>query len=140
MKHTLIAAVLGAGVAAGTLGGCASRKEIVEGEVYPAAAARGPTLNIQVFRRQTRVELTNTTAREFGRSRLWLNAWYSREIPSLAVGQTLVLPLSEFRDRYGDAFRGGGFFATERAERLALAEIQEGPEMLAMVVVGGEEQ
>jgi len=137
MKHTLIAVVM-AGTAA--LGGCAGGGRIVEGEVYPGAVARGPALNIQVFRQQTRIEFTNTTAREFGRSRLWLNQWYSMEIPGLAVGQTLSLPLSGFKDRYGEEFRGGGFFASEKAERLALAEIQDGSEMMGLVVVGGEDQ
>lgn len=105
--------------------------------------ARGPTLDIQVFRRQTEIELTNTTARSFGPSTLWLNARFSRPIDGFAVGQTLLLKLSDFKDEFGDSFRGGGFLATERPERLALAEIQPGdakpPAMLGLVVVGEEE-
>src|SRR5690606_1811967 len=72
--------------------------------------------------------------------RMWLNAWYSREIDGLGVGETLRLPLREFKDQYGDSFRGGGFFAPELPERLALAELQIGERMMGVVVVGGEEE
>jgi hypothetical protein len=115
----------------------------VPGLIYPSSVARTSTLDIQVIRRETKIELTNTTARSFGPSILWLNGRFSREIDGLAVGQTLVLRLKEFKDQYGDTFRGGGFFATERPERLALAEIQpkdaNPPTILGMIVVGGEE-
>lgn len=136
MKHSWMAACWMAALVAG---GCAGRGALVEGPVYPGAAARGPTLDIQVFRRQTEIEFTNTTARAIGASRLWLNRWYSRELSGLGVGETVRLPLREFKDRYGESFRGGGFFATERAEMLALAEIQVEGEVMGMVVVGGEE-
>ncbi len=128
---------------AASLTGCQSSKQIVPGLTYPASVARSSTLDIQVFRRETKIELTNTTARSFGPSILWLNGRFSKEIDGLAVGQTLVLRLKDFKDQYGDSFRGGGFFATERPERLALAEIQpkdaNPPTILGMIVVGGEE-
>jgi hypothetical protein len=130
-------------LAALLLAGCQSSRNIVPGLAYPPSVARSSTLDIQVFRRETKIELTNTTARNFGPSILWLNARFSHEIPKLDVGETLVLRLKEFKDQYGDSFRGGGFFATERPERLALAEIQpkdaNPPTILGMIVVGGEE-
>ena len=50
--------------------------------------------------------------------------------------------MKEFRDEFYDPFRGGGFFAVEAPERLALAQVEtkdsEGkPVMLGMIVVGG---
>ena len=45
-------------------------------------------------------------------------------IDGLAVGQTLRLPLGTFRNEFSEAFRGGGFFAPERPERLVLAELE----------------
>lgn len=131
---------LGAAAALALLGGCHGDATIAQGEIYPRTLARGQTLNIQVFRRETHIEFTNTTARNFGPGRLWLNGWYSCDLPSLAIGETVNLPLRDFKDRFGGSFRSGGFFATEPAERLALAEIQVGGEMLGMIVVGGDEQ
>jgi hypothetical protein len=120
-------------------------KPVPYARIYPAEPSRAQTLNIQVFRTTKRLELTNTTARQFGPSRLWLNAWFSRPIDGLNVGQSLDLPLKEFRDEFSGAFRGGGFFATEAPERLVLAELetmdQDGkPEFLRLVVVGGDEE
>lgn len=122
--------------------GCASSpREIVDGRAYPTSAPPGETLDIQVFRHQTEIEFTNTTARSFGPSTVWLNRRFSREIESLEVGQTMRFPLREFRDRFGESFRAGGFFAVERPERLAVAELETiGPEgdatVLGLVVVG----
>jgi len=107
---------------------------------FPPALKQSETLNIQVFRRETRIELTNTSARTFSDFTLWLNRRFSRPIKSFAVGQTLDLPLSEFRDEYSEKFRGGGFFAAEAPERLVQAQIEtkdaEGKVVLLGLVVG----
>lgn len=117
--------------------GCAEPR-IGSGPVYPAAGRRTETLDIHVIRRGTRIELTNTTARAFGPGTLWLNGYWGRRIDGLAVGQTLDLPLDEFRDEYGGAFRGGGFFAREKPDRIVLAELEHGGVLLGLVVVQGE--
>lgn len=116
---------------------------------YPENLPQESVLDIQVFRGTKTVEFTNTTGRAFGPCTLWLNARYSRPIDAIAVGQTLTLPLADFRDQWQDVFRGGGFFATERPDRLVLAQLevprpdalQEGqkPTLLGMVVVRGED-
>ncbi len=123
------------------LGGCAGRREITQGRAYPKTTARGPSLDIQVIRRSTRIELTNTTARNFGPSILWLNGRFSKEVDAFAIGQTLTLRLKDFKDQYGEAFRGGGFFATEKPELLSLAEIEPdgANQILSLIVVRGEE-
>ena len=135
MKYLLMAACMAVSAAAGCHSGPG---QIVEGEHYPEKVERGPTLNIQVFRRATQLEFTNTTASPIPASRLWLNAWFSRDLEPLGVGQSVVIPLREFKDRFGESFRGGGFFATEIPDRLALAEVQMDGKMLGLVVVGGE--
>jgi hypothetical protein len=130
-------------VAVAAAGACcrSAPREVAYARPYPQLA-QDQTLNIQVFRRTKTVELTNTTARAFGPSTLWLNARFSRPIDGLDVGESVTLPLGEFRDEFSDPFRGGGFFATERPERLILAQIetQQGGKasLLGMVVVGGE--
>ena len=128
----------------GTMGGCSSTPTPTGYErVYPENPNRVQTLDIQVFRETKHVKLTNTTATAFGPSTLWLNAWYSRPIDGFAVGETLRLPLSSFRDEHSYAFRGGGFFAVEAPERLALAELEverDGESVYyRLVVVGGED-
>jgi len=129
------------GLAAALAGSCSSAPAVItEGTSYPTALPRTATLNIQVFRRTTELELTNTTALAIPASTLWLNAWYSKKIDGLGIGETLKLPLKEFKDKYGDPFRGGGFFATELPERLALAEIEMDGRMVGMVVVGGDSE
>lgn len=125
--------------------GCSGVPEPVPyARAYPAVR-QSQTLNIQVFRSVKHLELTNTTARSFGPSTLWLNARFSRPIDGLAVGQTLRLPLEEFRDEYSDVFRGGGFFSTEAPERLVLAQIESltadgKQDMVGLVVVKGEDE
>lgn len=111
---------------------------------YPAMK-QSQTLNIQVFRTTKHLEITNTTARAFGPSTLWLNARFSRPIDGLGVGQSLRLPLDEFRDEYSDVFRGGGFFSTEAPERLVLAQIETvnadaKPDLVGLIVVKGQDE
>jgi hypothetical protein len=145
-----LAVVLVTGLAGLAPGACGSLPKVPYARAYPAAPTRGETLDIQVFRQTKHLELTNTTARAFGPSTLWLNARFSRPISGLGVGQSLRLRLDEFRDEYQDEFRGGGFFATELPDRLVLAELEvpkgtaesgNAPsEFLRLVVVGGEDE
>jgi hypothetical protein len=123
------------------LGACHTSTTIIEGRGYPTATVPGKTLDIQVVRKSTRIEFTNTTAQAIGPCTMWLNSRYSMKLDGLAVGQTRDLALRDFKDQWGDAFNAGGFFATELSERLAKAEIEPdgGTEMLGLVVVRGEE-
>lgn len=132
--------VLLAGVA--LLCGCSAGGKVDYARDYPRVAQAGPTLDIQVFRTAKHIELTNTTARKIGPSTIWLNSWYSRPIPGLGVGETVRLALADFRDVNSEAFRGGGFFAAERPDRLVRAELEtvgDGgrPTRFGLVVVGG---
>lgn len=110
--------------------------DIEEGPTYPGTQ-QTRVLDVQVFRDETQIRFTNTSARTFGPCRMWLNQWYSRELDGLAAAETVTLNLGEFRDRYGAPFRAGGFFATERPDRLVLAQIEENNEIVGLVVVGG---
>jgi len=55
-----------------------------------------------------------------------------------------MIPLVEFRNEFSEAFRGGGFFATEAPERLVMAqletEIDGKPQLLGMIVVAEEDK
>lgn len=114
--------------------GCASGEpeEIAYAREFPPQLVQREVLNIHVLRRPTtfggaNIELTNTSDRSFGPSTLWLNGRYSRPIEGLAVGQTLVIPLTEFTDQHSDRVRAGGFFATEAPDRIVLAQIEVPP-------------
>jgi hypothetical protein len=149
MARTTIAIFLTTLWAAGLAGCAAPNDRVPYARDYPlweqdAAASRGAVLDIQVFRKTKHLEFTNTTARAFGPSTIWLNGWFSRPIDSLAVGESVRIPLSEFRDRHSEAFRGGGFFATEEPDTLVTAELETtdqdgGTVLYRLVVVGGED-
>lgn len=100
----------------------------------PADLAQERTLNIQVIRDGTRLELTNTTARSFGASTLWVNRRFSRPIESFEIGQTLDLPLGRFVDQYGVPFRAGGFFATEPPDPVVLVQLEHEGELFGLIV------
>lgn len=123
------------------LGGCqAGNDPNLAGPAFPEEKAQTATLDIQVVRDETHIRMTNTTARSFGKSRVWINKWFSRDIERFDVGQTLEFNLYEFRDQYGEAFRAGGFFATKKPERLVLAQLETADTLVGMVVVArGEE-
>lgn len=144
LRPTLIAL---SGVCATLLTACRSAPTpVAYAREYPDGIARvNQTLDIQVIRDVRRIELTNTTARHFGKSTLWLNRRFSFPIDKLAIGERIVLHLSDFKDEFSDEFRGGGFFASEAPDVLVLAEIETiGDDtqpahavMLGMVVVKG---
>lgn len=136
---SLLAAVLG------TPSCASSRRGEAGAPAYPALD-QGRTLDIQVVRRGTQVEMTNTTARAYEHGRIWLNRRFSREIDEKnpwRVGTTLHFSLFEFVDENGERFRGGGFFAAEAPAKLVQAQLETSDEkgermMLGLVVVGGE--
>lgn len=126
-----------AACAALALAGCATRGtgRIDDGVPYPASKVQGATLDVQVFRDGTDIRFTNTSAAPLGPGRLWLNAWYSRELPPVGVGETIELGLRAFRDRYGQPFRAGGFWAVDPAAPVVLAQVEEQDRLVGLVVV-----
>ncbi|GJQ29155.1 MAG: hypothetical protein HBSAPP03_10390 [Phycisphaerae bacterium] len=136
---TILIALLSA---AGWMGGCRGGATITDsGVTYPEGTRTRRPVDIQAFREGTRLTLTNTTAQAFGPSTLWANMRFGMAIDGLAVGQTLDLDLRDFKDQYGSAFRAGGFFASERPQRLVMLEIEthgEGAGLYSCTVMKGE--
>lgn len=145
-RRALAAACLNVAACLMTLAaGCSSTPTPVPyARTYPPDLKQIATLDVQVYRSVHHIELTNTTARSFGPSTLWLNQWYSRPIDGFASGQTLRFPLSDFRDEFSDPIREGGFFATEKPEKVVLAQLEtkEGDAtiLLGLIVIKGEEE
>ncbi len=111
---------------------------------FPVELGQAEAIDVQVIRGpETTITLTNTTARTFGPSTLWLNARFGRPIEGFAPGQTLSLNLYDFRDEFGEKFRGGGFFATKQPEQLMHAQLEtlvDGETAVLGLVVVGEDQ
>ncbi len=121
IRTTILSAAL-----LGLFAGCSSAPKAQDANphLYPSRAARSQVLDVQVLKRSTEIEFTNTSSRAFGACTVWLNARYRLDLASIAVGQTFVLPLDEFKDEYGDNFRPGGFWAAEDPEQLVLTQIE----------------
>ncbi len=110
------------------------------GREYPVELKQGETLNVQVTRDDTRITLTNTTARSFGPGTLWINGAFSLPIDGFEIGQTLTFSLADFRNRFDERFRAGGFFATEAPERLVRAQLETDGLMRGFIVVRSPER
>lgn len=144
LSGVLLGAVLATGALASALAGCAGTPR-AEGAAprYPEAAAKAGVADIQVFRRGTRLQFTNSTARSFPASRLWLNMRFSRAIDAVPIGGRVDVDLREFVDHYGQTFRAGGFFSSEPPKPVVLAQIElagdDGtPQLVTLVVVSDD--
>lgn len=127
------------------LGGCSSpKRDLTNARVYPIATPRGDVVDVQVVRDGPMITTTNTTARAFGPSTLWINMRFGAAIDAWAPGETKTLDLRTFRDEFGEPFRAGGFFARETPSDLVLAQLEtyakdaSGKELVGLVVVGGK--
>lgn len=114
--------------------GCAE-KAIENGPLYPDNLKQARVLDVQVLRDGTEISMTNTAGEALPAGRLWINAWYSRDFPGLAVGESATYSLHDFKDRYGDAFRAGGFFATQRPDRMVQAQIESGDQLIGLIAI-----
>ncbi|MAY74493.1 MAG: hypothetical protein CMJ31_07290 [Phycisphaerae bacterium] len=130
----ILAATLG--VASAVASGCkqTARVNYEDARKYPDLVQE-ETLNVQVFRLGTNLRLTNTTAHTLPAGTLWLNRWFFREVESVEPGESLHLPLKGFRDRYGESFRAGGFFATRDPDLVVLAQLEANGELHGLIVV-----
>jgi len=116
--------------------GCTGKPlEIVEGPTYPAVG-QSSVIDAQVIRNGTTATLTNTSTMTFTDARLWANQWYSQPLASLKPGETITIDLAKFKDRFGQPFRAGGFWAADNPEKLVLVQIEQGNTLTGLVVVG----
>ncbi|MBL0871033.1 MAG: hypothetical protein IBJ18_10705 [Phycisphaerales bacterium] len=130
-----VLACAGVGLAA-LMTGCTEPQRL-DGERYPMKVAQGKTVDVQVLRDETEITIANATANALPKGRLWLNAWYSRPFDGLAPGQSVTLDLNDFKDRFNDGFKAGGFFAIERPQALKQAQLMtESGELIGLVVIG----
>lgn len=117
--------------------GCGTGARIDAGRAYPIEKPQMRTLNIQVLRDETQIRLTNTSAEALPASTVWLNRQYGLETTALEIGQSATFPLGSFTNEFGERFRAGGFFATEKPAKLVQAQWELEGEMLGLIVVAG---
>ncbi|MBX3364841.1 MAG: hypothetical protein KF866_08765 [Phycisphaeraceae bacterium] len=143
LTRHLVSLVAAAGTVTLVMAGCSTGATRIseEGVNYPSNLAQGETLDVQVIRRETVIEISNTSALDLPPGKLWLNAWFASDFPGLAVGQTRTFRLADFKDRHGERFAAGGFWATRPPDQVVLAQIettdaQGAPKLLGLVVIG----
>jgi hypothetical protein len=93
---------------------------------YPAELHQPKSVDIQVFRRNTEIELVNATAHSYRDFDLWLNQRFTRRVAELPAGRSITLSLWDFFDVRGEVFRAGGFFRTEEPTQLRMVQIEPG--------------
>ncbi len=125
--------------ACATLDELAGNARLENGPVYPQSLGQSGMLDIQVFRRETVLVLTNTTSESFPHGgRIWVNAQFSMPFEKFEIGETLSVDLRDFVNEFGERFRAGGFFATERPDRVVLVQIEHSEQIIGLVVVEDE--
>ncbi len=127
--------VLYVGVAS-LLIGCGGAARFDYARPFPDALKQEETLDVQVLRRETMLTLTNTSARPMPAGTMWINRQFSKPVDALAIGESATLPLAEFVNEHSEAFRAGGFFATEKPDSIAQVHWEIEGRLIGLVVVG----
>ena len=91
---------------------------------YPQELHHANSVNIQVFRHDTSIEIINATTQSFKDFDIWINQRYVHRLDSLLVGQTVHVSLWEFYDVRGESFNAGGFWRADDPGLVRLVEIQ----------------
>lgn len=96
---------------------------------------------MQVFRRDTQIEIVNSTPISYSDFDLWINQQFVRHVDALPAGQTIRLSLWDFYDENGDQFNAGGFFRAYEPMPVRLVQIQpknDGP-LTGLITIRREE-
>jgi len=107
---------------------------------YPAHLHQAQSVDIQVFRDGTTIELVNATPRTYRDFDLWVNQRYVRHVESLPAGERITLSLWDFWDERGEVINAGGFWRTRAATPVRMVEIQLGEDepMLGLIAIPSE--
>ncbi len=126
----------------GTLLGCQDiRYDPARGtQSYPHHLHQANSVNIQVFREETTIELVNATTRSYAEFDLWVNQRYVSRIESLPAGATLRLSLWDFYDERGESLNAGGLFRSDDPTPVRLVEIQTSDEepLIGLITIRAE--
>ena len=91
---------------------------------YPAALHQPKSVDIQVFRKGSTMEIVNSTATTYRNCDVWINKRFVGHLGMLAAGETVQLSLWDFWDERGDRLSAGGFWRTRPATPVRLVQLQ----------------
>ena len=91
---------------------------------YPANLPQARVAEVQVFNDGDAMLIVNATVESWSNIDLWLNQRYMKHVESLAAGQTLRIPLSEFWDVRGEGPFPGGLLRYYPPTPIRLVQIQ----------------
>lgn len=138
MGQVRVAASLAAAVVITMQASCFSTGRLTDGtepRPYPYDAPILRTLDVQIFRDGSHIELVNHTTQSLADFDLWLNERYVRHIGALPPGGSITLSLFEFLDEYKEPFRGGGIWSTELPEPIVKAEVQTADGLVGLISI-----
>lgn len=132
-SHTMIKQIikrLSFGALAGALLLCVSGCEGVRYDparatrLYPDDLHYANSVNIQVFRHDTSIEIINATTQSYKDFDIWINQRFVHRLAALPAGETVHVSLWEFYDVRGESFNAGGFWRADEPGLVRLVEIQ----------------
>lgn len=107
---------------------------------YPQELHHANSVNIQVFRHDTSIEIINATTQSFKDFDVWINQQFVHRLETLPAGQTVSVSLWEFYDVRGESFNAGGFWRADEPGLVRLVEIQssETQPLIGLVTIPSE--
>ncbi|TVQ51143.1 MAG: hypothetical protein EA377_13245 [Phycisphaerales bacterium] len=122
--------------------GCARQQYFPEraAAAYPHELHAASSVDIQVFRDETNIELVNATATTYRDFKLWVNQRYVKDIDRLAAGETRRFSLWDFYDERGEVMNAGGFFRFFAPDPVRLVQIQVDDEspLIGLIAIPAE--
>ena len=108
---------------------------------YPTDLHTTRTVEIQVFREGTKMQIVNATATSYDDVSIWINQRFVQDGISLPAGRTVELPLWGFYDELGEVINAGGLWRTDVPTPMRLVEIQPGPDhpLIGLITIRAED-
>ncbi len=120
------------------LAGCVNIVDLKRaGRPYPEGREQGLVEQVQVLQEDMDLRMTNGTADHFDGVSVWVNRRYVKDGVTLAPGATLVIPLSDLRDQWGEQPYPRAMFRSRQPTPIALVQIERSPDqpLVGLVVV-----
>jgi hypothetical protein len=96
---------------------------VTEPRVYPAKAAVGEPLDIEVIRIGNGIVLENRTVQSYGDVQLWLNQEYGATLDSIPIGRRDAVAMRSFVNRHRERYPVARFLEPDADQPLVSAEL-----------------
>ncbi len=91
---------------------------------YPEALEQSHVVQMQAVPQDLDLQIINATATDYLEIDIWVNRRYVQHVPKLLAGETISLPIVQFRDVWGQCPQPGGFWRTRAQTPLVFVQIQ----------------